>query len=60
MKGKVVTLADARELYRIGRLSMRVNKHGRIECVVNGELIRVTRRAGDRAAYAARSLRLGK
>ena len=57
---KTVTLADARNLYALGRLQMRVNKHGRIECMVNGQLVKVTRKGNEaRAAYCARSLRIG-
>ena len=41
---KAITLADARNLYAIGRLSMRVNSHGRIECLVNGQKVKVTRK----------------
>ena len=38
---KAITLQDARNLYAIGRLSMRVNKHRRIECLVNGLKVKV-------------------
>ena len=57
---KAITLADARNLYAIGRLQMRVNRHGRIECLANGLKIKVTRKGNEAlAAYYARSLRIG-
>ena len=55
---KAITLSDARNLYAIGRLQMRVNKHGRIECLVGSQLVRVTRSSVDRQQYRAHELQI--
>lgn len=60
---KAITLADARNLYVKGLLTMLIDKRGHIVCMVNGLKVKVTRRGyigrEARAAYYARSLRIG-